>query len=169
MTELKYGIFTSFILFVWTIIEYTLIVPYLHQSKFYIGFIAAIIPLIGIYPGIKERRDKSNFGYIKFKDAFRTGIVITFILTVLIVIFTYVYYKFINPGYVNFLASETERAMMNANISRDLIDEEMLFVKKYFRFDWQIIQQLLYVLIGGTIFSFIVSMILKKENRNVPD
>ena len=169
MTEIKYGIFTSFLLFIWMILVYTLIIPNFHQSKMFIGFLALIFPAIGIYFGIKERRDKSNFGFIKFKDAFRTGVVITFILAVMIVLFMYAYYKFVNPGYVNYVAYETEKALMSENLSRQIIDEEVATVKYKFRFDIQIIQQLLYVLIGGILISLIAAQILKKEKRNVPD
>jgi len=166
MTELKYGIFTSFLLFIWMILVYTLIIPNFHQSKMFIGFLALIFPAIGIYFGIKERRDKTNFGFIKFKDAFRTGIVITFILTVMIVLFTYVYYKYVNPDYVNEVAYETEKALMQENLKREIIDAEIAEAKYKFRFDIQIIQQLLYVLIGGTLISAIASFLLKKEKRD---
>src|SRR6186997_85153 len=103
MIEFKYGIFASFVLFIWKIIEYTLIVPNIHETGAYIGFVSLIIPAVGIYLGIKERREKSNFGYIHFGEAFRTGVVISFIMAVSIVFFIYGYFKFINPNYVNYL------------------------------------------------------------------
>lgn len=168
MTEFKYGIFASFVLFVWKIIEYTLIVPNFYETGSYIGYISLIIPVVGIYLGIKERREKSNFGYIKFAEAFRTGIVISFIMAVSIVFFIYGYFKFINPNYVNYLAAEVEKTLLNRNAARQDINANLDFLKHQFNFYEQIIQQFLIVLLGGIAISFIVSMLLKKHQSREP-
>lgn len=168
MTELKYGMFTSFILFIWMIFEYTLLVPNFHELGLYIGIVAILIPVIGIFLGIRERREKTNFGYISFGEAFRTGIVITFIVAVMIVLFTYAYYEYMNPNYVNYLAAETEKALIKQNAGREEINAAVTIIKYQFSFNVQIIQQLLFILLGGTAITFIVSMILKKERRTEP-
>jgi len=168
MTELKYGMFTSFILFVWMIIEYTLIVPNFHETGMYIGLVTILIPVIGIFLGIRERREKTNFGYITFSEAFRTGIVITFIVAVMIVLFTYAYYQFMNPNYVNYLAAETEKALIKQNAGREEINAAVTIIRYQFSFNVQIIQQLLFILLGGTAITFIISMILKKVRRTKP-
>ena len=168
MTELKYGMFTSFILFIWMIFEYTLLVPNFHELGLYIGIVAILIPVIGIFLGIRERREKTNFGYISFGEAFRTGIVITFIVAVMIVLFTYAYYEYMNPNYVNYLAAETEKALIKQNARREEINAAVTIIKYQFSFNVQIIQQLLFILLGGTAITFIVSMILKKERRTEP-
>ena len=168
MTELKYGMFTSFILFIWMIFEYTLLVPNFHELGLYIGIVAILIPVIGIFLGIRERREKTNFGYISYGEAFRTGIVITFIVAVMIVLFTYAYYEYMNPNYVNYLAAETEKALIKQNAGREEINAAVTIIKYQFSFNVQIIQQLLFILLGGTAITFIVSMILKKERRTEP-
>ena len=168
MPELKFGLFTSFILFVWMIIEYTLLIPNFHEIGIYMGLISVLIPIAGIFFGIKERRDKSNFGYIRFKEAFKTGITITFIIAVSTVLFTYVYYEYINPNYVNFLAAETEKSLLQKNVSREEISAAVTIIRYQFSFNVQLIQQLLFILIGGTAITTVVSMILKRSRRNKP-
>lgn len=165
MIEIKYGLFSAFVLFVWMIIEYTLLIPNFHEVGQYIGILSALIPVLGIFFGIKERRDKVNFGYISFKDAFKTGIVITFIIGVMIVVFTYVYYEYINPDFVNYLSAETEKKLIQQNVSREEINAALEIVRYQFSFSVQIIQQLLFVFVGGTIISIIIAMILKKHQR----
>lgn len=165
MIEIKYGLFSAFVLFVWMIIEYTLLMPSLHDLGQYIGIVSAIIPIMGIYFGIKERRDKVNFGYISFKDAFRTGIVITFIIGVMIVVFTYIYYEYINPDFVNILSTETEKTLIQNNASRDDINAALEIVRYQYSFSVQIIQQLLFVFVGGTIISIVLAFLLKKYQR----
>ncbi len=168
MTEMKYGIFTSFILSVWMIIEYTLLVPNFHELGMYLGIISILIPVIGIYLGIRERREKTNFGYITFGESFRTGIVISFIVAIMIVLFTYAYYEYLNPNYVNYLSAETEKALIKQNAGRDEINAAVTVIKYQFSFNVQIIQQLLFILLGGTAITFILSMILKKDRRSKP-
>lgn len=169
MIEIKYGLFCSFLLFVWLMIEYTLLIPNFHELGVFIGMVAILIPLTGIYFGIKEKRDKANFGYITFRDAFRTGIAITFIIVVMVVLFIYVYYEYINPGYVNFLAAETEKSLIQRGESREMINAELEVVKYQFSLNVQIIQQLLFALVGGTAITFIFSSILKKVRRHHPE
>ncbi len=168
MIELKYGLFSSFLLFVWMVFEYTLLVPNFHELGSFIGIIAAIIPVIGIYLGIREKKIKTNFGYITFGEAFKTGIVITFIIAVLIVIFTYVYYEYINPDFVNYLSAETEKSLLQKNTGRDEINAAVTIISYQYSLNVQIIQQLLFILVGGSVISFIISMLLKKVRRSHP-
>ena len=166
MPEIRFGLFTSFILFVWMIIEYTLLIPNFHEIGIYMGIVSVLITIGGIFFGIKERRDKSNFGHINFKEAFKTGITITFIIAVLIVLFTYAYYEYINPGYVNFLAAETEKSLLQDNASREEITAAVTIIRYQFSLNVQLIQQLLFILIGGTVITTVVSILLKRNRRN---
>jgi len=166
MPEIKFGLFTSFILFIWMVIGYTLLIPNFHKVGIYVGIISLLITIPGIFFGIKERRDKSNFGYIRFKEAFKTGITITFIIAVATVLFTYVYYEYINPNYVNYLAAETEKTLLQDNASRDEITAALTIIRYQFSFNVQLIQQLLFILIGGTAITTVVSILLKKNRRH---
>lgn len=166
MPEFKFGLFTSFVFFVWMVLVYTIIVPNFYGAGEFIMFVSVFIPTIGIFFGIKERRDKSNFGHITFREAFRTGIVITFIISVMIVIFTYIYYEFINPDYVNFLVAKSEKAMIADNVPREQINAALTVTRYQFSLNVQIIQQLLFVLIGGSVISAVLAFILKKEKRS---
>lgn len=165
MIELKYGLFSSFVLFVWMVIEYTLLVPNFHEMGSYLGIVAIFIPILGIYFSIKERRDKENFGYITFKDAFKSGIVVTFIMAILIVLFTYIYYTYINPNFVNYLAADTEKKLIQNGTGREEINAALTVIRYQFSLNIQIIQQLLFILLGGFAVTFIFSMLLKKSPR----
>lgn len=165
MPEFKFGLFTSFVFFVWMILVYTIIVPNFHESGEFVMFVSLIIPAVGIFFGIRERREKSNFGHITYKEAFKTGIVITFIVAVMIVLFTYLYFEFINPDYVNFLSAKSEKSMIEKGIPRDQINAALTVLRYQFSLNVQIIQQLLFVLIGGSVISAVFAFLLKKEKR----
>lgn len=165
MTEFKYGLFSSFLLIIWMIIFYTLLIPNYHQFGSYISIIAFFIPFAGIYFGIKEKKLRSNFGYITLKDAFKTGMIITLIISVIMLVFVYIYYEYINPEVVNYLAAEAQRKLLSANASRDEINAELTIIKYQYSLNVQLIQQTLYVLAGGAIISFISSILLKKTRK----
>lgn len=165
MVEVKYGLFTSFILFVWMVIAYSLLIPQFHALGFYIGIFAILTTIVGIFFGIREKRDKTNFGHISFNEAFKTGMIITIITAVLMVLFIYIYYEYINPDYLNFLAAETQKSLMESNAGREEINNAITIVRYQYSLNVQLIQQLLFILIGGTAITTIVSLILKKTRR----
>lgn len=165
MVELKYGLFSSFVLFVWMIIEYTLLVPIYYEIGIYLGIVAVLILVIGIFFAIKEIRDKTNFGYITFKDAFKIGTIITFTIAILVVLFIYIYYEYINPGYVNFLAAETEKNLFQKGAGRVEINAAVTVVRYQFGLSNQIIQQLLFIMLGGLAITFVLSMLLKRNPK----
>ena len=166
MTEFKYGLFSSFLLIIWMIIVYTLLIPNYHQFGSYISILAFFIPFSGIYFGIKEKRLRSNYGYISFKDAFKTGtMVITLIITVIMIVFVYVYYEYINPDFVEYLVAETQKKLLENNATREEINTEITIVRYQYGLNVQLILQTLFVLAGGTITSFVTSLILKKTRK----
>ena len=69
---------------------------------------------------------------------------------------------------MNYLAAETEKALIKQNAGREEINAAVTIIKYQFSFNVQIIQQLLFIILGGTAITFIVSMILKKERRTEP-
>lgn len=166
MVEFKYGLFSSFLLFIWLIFEYTLLVPNYHQLSSYLSIIAVLIPVAGIYFGIKERKNKTNYGYISFKESFKTGVVIILIIAVSAVIFIYVYYEYINPDFVNIIGAETEKKLLRENAGRDEINASVDAVKYSYSLNIQLIQKLIFILLGGTVASFVISMLLKKTHRH---
>ncbi|HMQ70482.1 MAG TPA: DUF4199 domain-containing protein [Ignavibacteria bacterium] len=165
MTEFKYGLFSAFLLIVWMIIFYTLLIPNYHQFGSYVSIIAFFIPFAGIYFGIREKRIRSNFGYITFKDAFKTGMIITLIISVLMMVFVYVYYEYVNPEFLNYLNAEAQKKLLASNASRDEINAELTIINYKYSLNVQLIEQTLYVLAGGTITSAIASFFLKKTRK----
>ena len=166
MTEIKYGLFSAFILIIWLIIQYTLLVPGYHEISYYMSFIVALIPAIGIFLGIKERKNIVNFGYISFKEAFKTGMIITLIIAAVVVIFIYVYYEYINPAFLNYLAAETERLMLQNNTGRDEINASITVIQYRYSLTIQLIMHLIFILLGGTAISFTASLLMKKMKRH---
>jgi len=80
-------------------------------------------------------------------------------------VFVYVYYEYINPGYVDYLSAEAQKVLLGNNASREEINAEITIVKYDYGLNVQMIRQTLYVLAGGTITSLIAAFFLKKTRK----
>ncbi len=165
MIEFKYSLFVSFVIFILMIIEYTLIVPALKEMSFYLGLFITISPLILIYFAIKEKRDKTNFGYITFNEGMRCGVIITFTTAIIIVLATYAYFEFVNRGFALKLSREVEHILISEGKQREEVSETVEFIKLNYDLQSRISNNLLLILLAGTAISAISTNILKKSKR----
>ena len=165
MIEFKYSLLASFLIFVLMIIEYTLIVPALKETSFYLGILITILPLVLIYFAIREKRDRANFGYITFNEGMRCGIIITFTTAVIIVFSTYIYFEFVNRGFALKLSKEVEQILISEGEAREEIAETVEFIKLNYDLQSRISNNLLLILIAGAGISALSSNILKKSKR----
>lgn len=168
MIELKYGLFSAFLIFILSIIEYTILVPSMNEGAFYAGILGTVLPLLMILPAIKERRNKLNFGYINFKEAFRSGLIISFMTTVMITVATYIYFEFVNKGLTSRLAQEVEQNLISSGVQRENLVASVNFVKTNYDLQTMIILRLVLILAAGTLISFISANLLKKSRRKHP-
>ncbi len=165
MIEFKYSIFISFLIFILMVIEYTLLVPALKETTFYLGLLITILPLSLIYFAIREKRDKVNFGFISFNEGLRTGIIITFATAIIIVFITYIYFEIINKGMALRLSKEVEHILISSATPRESIDKTMEFIELNYDLQSRISNNLLLILIAGSGISAICSNMLKKSQR----
>lgn len=70
------------------------------QGSMVIGYAAMIIAFSFVFVGIKNQRDKFNGGTISFKEAFKTGILITLIASTLYVVAWLVEYYVFVPDFM---------------------------------------------------------------------
>jgi hypothetical protein len=147
------------------IVEYTILVPALKESAYYLGILITVLPLCLIYFAIREKRDKVNFGYMAFNEGMRTGVIITFAVAIVIVFATYVYFEFVNKGMTLRLSREVEHILISSNVQRGLIDKTMEFIELNYDLQSRISNNLLLIILGGSGISALSANILKKNKR----
>jgi len=64
-------------------------------------FLTFIVDLIFIFISIRSTRLKDYNGFIDFKNAAKAGLTTIIISTILVSFFIYLYYAFINPGFID--------------------------------------------------------------------
>lgn len=162
--ELKYGIYLGLAICVWKLVEYTF---GFHGEYYEIGKYTDFLPLIlltaALFLGIKERRDENLSGYIDYRQGVRTGFFISLVSTLISVPFIYLYYKVINPGYIDYIIAANETRLLAEGKSPDAVAAAVVMVKNTFRASNVMLQHLLFNLLGGALLSLIIALVLKRE------
>ncbi len=163
-TEIKYGIITGAGICLWVLIEFLL---GFHTEKMYIGeyttYFVVFIPLLTLYMGIKEKRDRRNRGQISIGSGIKAGLMISLIATVIIALFLIAYYNYINPNYAELGIAYQRQKLILSGKSTDEIANEMESIKNMFRFINQFLFGTLGVVGTGFIISIALSLFLKKN------
>src|SRR3569833_1226411 len=133
----------------------------------YVTYIALIVFLILAQ---KEHRDKLG-GYIKFGDAFVTGLLYGIFAGVLTSVFVYVYLSILSPEvFAQALDQQRQGMGDSGKLSSDQVDHAMDVAKKYGPIIGAIATVFIYAILG-VIVGLIGAAIFKKEPSvyNTPD
>ncbi len=166
-TEIKYGVMTGTGMCLWILIEFLL---GFHTDKMYIGeyttcFIV-FVPLVTLYLGIKEKRDRRNNGQISISSGIKAGLMISLIAAVIIAFFLIAYFNYINPGYAQLGIAYQRQKLIQSGKSTGEIASEMESIKDMFGFINQFLFGTLGVLGTGFIISVALSIFMKKNSGN---
>lgn len=122
-----------------------------------------ILLFIGISVCLFFKR-RSNNGFLPFKEAFRTGLLYAFILSLILAIFSYIYYKFIAPDAIEFYISEAKKYLPATEVTPDKIPLLEERIKKIF----SPFKTLMTSFIWGLVVSLITSGIFQKKAPVLP-
>lgn len=154
--ELKWSFIFIFMSLVWMLLERLtgLHDENIDQHAIYTNLIA--IPAILIYYfAIKEKRDRFYKGQISFKQGFKSGLIISIIVTLITPLSLYISTKFISPEY---FTNAVEYSVKNKLMVRN----EAL---AYFNYKNYLVLSLMSALVMGIITSLIISFIIKTRKN----
>ena len=161
-----WGIITGITCGAWMLAEY-----YLgwHSSPIgnYTGFIAILFVFFGLFFAIRQTREKEFGGYIDYKTAVKAGMKATLCLSVIIALFTYIYYEFVNPGFVNYLTEVSEKYWKEMNYSEKDIQTSLTKLREAYEPSNQIQKALFLNLVMGMIISLVFSLFLKRKPKEL--
>lgn len=119
--------------------------------------------LFTIYLGVKEARDTDGGGYMTFGQGFKSGMAISLITALIASVFTFIYLKFIDPGFLDKIMAMTQDQWEKQGMSEEQIEA----AQKYSGFmmnAWAFsLIMIVSVLFWGLIKSLIAAAILKNE------
>jgi hypothetical protein len=156
---MTWGAITGIILIVYSLVLYLA-----HQNANQaLGFLSYILLIAGIIIGSIAYRDKIMGGFISYKDAFLTGLLITIFAGILSSFFSFILIRFIDPGVVEQYIAQAEEKMMNKGLTEDQIEMAMEKTKEFMGSPVMVLIGLLTFAFIGSVISLVTAAIIKKE------
>lgn len=159
-TALAYGLILGFISILISVSTYAM-GTYLEQD-WKTNVLGIIVMIVVIVLGIKQHK-KANDGLLSLSQALKTGVGIALIGAVISIIYTVIFAKFIEPGFIDQIVELQGKKMLesNPNITDDQIEMIATGTRKYF-YVATTGMILIANLFMGFVFSLIAGLIMKR-------
>ncbi len=157
----QYGVLAGIILIVIAIVYYVAG----QQQHWSSGIISYLALLVVIVYGLKIYRDELLEGYIKYGRALGFGVLVSLIAGIISGLYTFAFFKYINPEIMQELIIETEQSILEKTpgISERELETAMSFTKFFINPYFFFVSSLFSTTFFGTIFSLIVATVFKKD------
>jgi len=128
-----------------------------------LGYVSWLFIIAGIVWGIKSFRDQ-NEGFISYGSALGVGMLTIVFASVIMALFNYILFSFIDPGLVE-KGIEIARSQMVAknNLTDDQIETAINISKKFMTPGFMAIMTIVSYAFFGLILSLIIAAFMKKE------
>jgi Protein of unknown function (DUF4199) len=151
-------------------IVYTLVLYFLDLStNRNLGYVFFIVQIFILFFLVRSYRDNYLYGYITFGKALGAGVIICLYYSIIMAIFSYILYKFIDTGLINKMLAMSEDAGLKKGLSQEQIDLGMKFTRKIMTPPVLSFFSLLFGVFFGTIMSLIVAIFVRKEGNPLID
>ncbi|MCB0278790.1 MAG: DUF4199 domain-containing protein [Calditrichaeota bacterium] len=166
---LKYGLISGGIMVALFVISsmYAIESPEYYTIGEIIGFASIILCLLAVFFGVQHYRDEHGAGKITLKTAMAAGIQITFIASLLMGIYTFVFYETIDPGFAEKYYEYYAEQIKMSGKSADEIKTELANLNPFgdliYSSTFQAFFMFMNVFVIGAIIAFISSLVLKKN------
>ena len=165
-TGTRYGLFASLIAIVFgLVVQLTGLVDVTDQSSptnWIVSMVNWAVMIGAIYMAVKHHRDNELGGYIDFGRGFMVGFIATLVMTALSLIWTYIFFAFIEPDLIAEIMDVTrERMIEEQGLSEEVADQQMSMTKFIFNPFGMAMTAGLGTMVGGLIISLIIAPILK--------
>ncbi|MCB0496731.1 MAG: DUF4199 domain-containing protein [Cyclobacteriaceae bacterium] len=129
----------------------------------WIGLVSAVITVVLMVLAHKEFKESGN-GYMSYGQGLGLGTLMVTIGSVISALFSYIYIKFINTGYIQEVLDMSRAKMEDQGQSDAQIDAAMGYVEKFTTPEMTLIMGLVFGILFGFIIALIVSAITKKND-----
>ncbi len=143
---------------------YTLLVYFLKSLLNPVqGYILYAIEITVLFFMLRSFRDKKRGGFISYGQSFGAGMVIFVIYAVVMALFGYILYKFIDPNLIDQQIALVQNKMVDMGLPQNSIDMAMEMQKTLITPVFTALSYLLNGILYGVVFSLVVSIFIKKE------
>lgn len=123
-----------------------------------------ILPIV-LFLAMKKNQVVSE--EYSFGAGFKTGFKTTALASLIILIFTYVYFSFIDPDMIQFIIEQAENDLYAQNMSEEQVEMALEMQKAFIQPGSMAIMGGIAYLIFGTILALIIAAITKKSDQEI--
>jgi len=127
-------------------------------------YISYLILIGGLWLAQLNYRNKYLGGYITYGQAFTLGLWVSLFLSIIMGIYTFVFFKYINPGGMEEAMTLTEQKMMDRGMTDMEIEQGMMMARKFASVGMYTFVAIAGNFVMGLIFSLITAIFVKREN-----
>jgi len=151
-------------------IVYSLVMYFLDQSfNKTLGYIFLLALAVLLFFLVKTYRDNYLHGYISYGASLGAGVIIFLYYSVLMAIFTYILYKFIDPDLVKKQLAFAEEMLVQRNTPQQAMDAALAMQKKMMVPEFIAPMSIISNMFFGTLISLIISIFVRKEGNPLVD
>ena len=159
INSLTFGLLTGL-----TFIAFSVLTINMNMGQSPISWLGYGILVGGLWWGAVNYRDKALNGFMSYGEAFRSLFFTLLFASVLMTIFMFIYFKYINVDYFDSAKVKAEEQMREKGMSDEQIEMGMKYAATFMSPAWVATFTLLGYLIIGSILSAIAAAFIKKEN-----
>lgn len=158
--SMKWGFYTGLALIALSLIFYILNVDPNNRG---LQFLSYPILIAGIVFGTKIYRDNALEGFISYGRSVGSGVLISLFASIIIALYTYLFFAFVDPSFVEKILEITEQDMIDRGMSDQDIDMGMEMARKFTTPGMMAVTSIFIYTFMGLIFSLLTSFFLKKN------
>jgi hypothetical protein len=133
------------------------------------GYLNVPIQLILLYFLLKTYRDNFLHGQITYGQSVGAGAIIYLYYSLIMAVYTYILFAYIDPGLVSKQLAIAEEAMAKKGAEQAAIDAGMAFTAKIMKPAVMAIMSIFVNMFFGVIYSLLVSIFVKRESNPLID
>lgn len=159
--HLKYGLWSGLGMAIWMFFEY--LMGWHHSAVGQSSALASnVIFFIGLFFSIKNTRDEIFKGDLDLKTGMLVGLQYSLLAALVIALFSFIYYQFINPSFADFWMNKGIELLKSKNKSNEEITRYINDIKAAYTPFKQFTKVLFFNLVTGALFSLIISLLLRQ-------
>ena len=156
---LNWGLIVGIVLIIYSILMYFLDL----SLEKWVSWVSYILLIGGIVYSTIQYRDNVLGGSITYVQALGFGVLISLFAAVLSGIYSYVFFTFIDPDFIDKIVEMTQQQMLDQGLSEDQVEQAMEMQKGFMKPWVMVLISIPALTFMGFIFSLITSIFLKKE------
>jgi len=157
---LTYGLYTGIAYILVSLLFYAVDL----DKNTWLNTLTYVILILGIIFATLNFRNKLNGGYITYGKAVLTGFYMSLIVGVIMAVYTWLFFSFINPDGINEMLDLAEQKFAEAGASDEMIEQQMRMSSRFMKMPLLNILTFAGLTFWGTIISLITSAFLKKQD-----